>query len=160
MHIRFGPAFAPVRIILGEAARKPGGTKGCYPEWFGQTGETYATCKVPMAIRLMKLIWAYLLMLTAVFVFWDILGRPHVLQEPELGRDRRLQSVSYAPFEKDQSPLAIGEKGLTISTQRIEADLAMLAGRFDGIRLYSAAGLETLPPIAEKYGLKILLGAW
>ncbi len=113
-----------------------------------------------MAERLIKLIAAYALMLAALFGFWYALGRPHRLQDPELVRGQRLQSVSYAPFEKDQSPLGAGEKGLAISDLRIETDLSMLAGRFDGIRLYSAAGLEALPPIAEKYGLKVLLGAW
>ena len=113
-----------------------------------------------MASRLMKTALAYALMLAAAFAFWYALGRPRPVAEPALGKDQRLQSVSYAPFEKDQSPLGLGEKGLTIAPERIDADLALLAGRFDGIRIYSAAGLEALPPIAEKYGLKVLLGAW
>ncbi|MEE4608198.1 MAG: hypothetical protein V2L15_04870, partial [Desulfobacteraceae bacterium] len=103
---------------------------------------------------------AYGLMLATLFGFWYALGRPQSVPEPDLSPDQRLQSVSYAPFEKDQSPLKAGPGGPTISPGRIDADLAILARRFEGIRTYSALGMEAVPAAAEKHGLEVLLGAW
>ncbi|MCX5880502.1 MAG: hypothetical protein NTU74_01395, partial [Deltaproteobacteria bacterium] len=91
---------------------------------------------------------------------WYAVGHPRLVKEPALSTDHKLQSVSYAPFEKDQSPLENGLKALTVSDQRIDEDLAILSRRFDCIRTYSVAGLEAVPVFAEKYGLKVLLGAW
>ena len=108
----------------------------------------------------MKVTLAYGLILITVFGFWYAVGHPRLVKEPALSTDHKLQSVSYAPFEKDQSPLDLGLKGLTISDRRIDADLAILSRRFDCIRTYSVAGLEAVPAFAEKYGLKVLLGAW
>ena len=108
----------------------------------------------------MKMTLSYGLILVTAFSFWYAVGHPHLVKEPALSIDHKLQSVSYAPFEKDQSPLDLGLKGLTISDQRIDADLAILSRRFDCIRTYSVAGLEAVPAFAEKYGLKVLLGAW
>jgi len=113
-----------------------------------------------MLNRLMKVTLAYGLILITVFGFWYVVGHPRLVKEPALSTDHKLQSVSYAPFEKDQSPLDLGLKGLTISDRRIDADLAILSRRFDCIRTYSVAGLEAVPAFAEKYGLKVLLGAW
>ncbi len=113
-----------------------------------------------MSNRTMKTIGAYTLILTAVFAFWYGAGHPRLVKESALSMDHKLQSVSYAPFEKNQSPLDVGLKGLKISDQRIDADLAILSRRFDCIRTYSVAGLEAVPAYAEKYGLKVLLGAW
>lgn len=103
---------------------------------------------------------AYGLMLAALFGFWSALGRPQPVPEPDLSPHRRLQSVSYAPFEKDQSPLTAGPDGPSVSPGRIDADLAILARRFQGIRTYSALGLDGVPAAAEKHGLEVLLGAW
>ncbi len=119
-----------------------------------------ATRLVIMLNRMMKMAVAYGVILTAVFGFWYAVGHPRWVTEPALSPDHKMQSVSYAPFEKDQSPLDFGLKGLTVSDQRIDTDLAILSRRFDGIRTYSVAGLEAVPAFAEKYGLKVLLGAW
>ena len=108
----------------------------------------------------MKTIFAYGLILIMIFCFWYAIGHPRLVKEPALSIDHKLQSVSYAPFEKNQSPLDIGLKGLTISDQRLDEDLAILSRRFTDIRTYSVAGLEAVPAFAEKYGLKVFLGAW
>ncbi|GEM_PF-31159 len=113
-----------------------------------------------MLNRMTRMTLAYGLILLTVFAFWYAVGHPRLVKEPALSATHKLQSVSYAPFEKDQSPLNIGLKGLTISDQRIDEDLAILSRRFDCIRTYSVAGLEAVPFFAEKYGLKVLLGAW
>ncbi len=102
---------------------------------------------------------AYCLTLGAIFGFWYGVGLPRQIPEAELAADHTLQCVSYAPFEKDQSPFDFA-KGMTIAPARIDADLAILSQRFSCIRTYSVAGLEALPEYAEKYGMRVLLGAW
>ena len=42
----------------------------------------------------------------------------------------------------------------------MDADLALLATRFECIRTYSMTGLEALPDLARKHGLKLMIGAW
>ena len=107
----------------------------------------------------MRTALAYGLTFAAIFGFWYGIGRPQPIPEPELTAGHLLQSVSYAPFERDQSPFDFA-KGMTIADARIDADLAILSQRFSCIRTYSVAGLESLPKYAEKYGMQVLLGAW
>lgn len=114
---------------------------------------------VIMLNTIMRFVLAYGLILSAIFTFWQTVGQPRPTPEPEVAPGRTLQCVSYAPFEKDQSPFDFA-KGMTISNARIDADLAILSQRFSCIRTYSVAGLEALPEYAEKYGMKVLLGAW
>ncbi len=108
---------------------------------------------------LMRIALAYTLGLAAIFAFWHGAGQPRPVPETELPPDHTLQCVSYAPFEKDQSPFDFA-KGMTIAESRIDADLAILSQRFSCIRTYSVAGLEALPQYAEKYGMQVYLGAW
>jgi exo-beta-1,3-glucanase (GH17 family) len=100
------------------------------------------------------------LMLIAVFGFWFVAGHPHMLNAPASTGSHKLQSVSYAPFEKDQSPFDFLDGIPVISEKRMDEDLAILSKQFDCVRTYSISGLEALPVYAEKYGLKVLLGAW
>ena len=69
----------------------------------------------------------------------------------------QLQCASYTPFDKDQSPF---DQPFVPRAERMDADLALLATRFQCIRTYSQAGLETLPELARKHGLKLMAGAW
>ncbi|MHB8989487.1 MAG: glycoside hydrolase family 17 protein [Desulfobulbia bacterium] len=108
---------------------------------------------------IMRTTLAYTLALSAIFGFWLGVGQPRPIPEAELAAHHTLQCVSYAPFEKDQSPFDFA-KGMTIDPARIDADLAILSTRFSCIRTYSVAGLEALPEYAEKYGMQVLLGAW
>jgi len=102
---------------------------------------------------------AYCLALIAIFAFWYTAGQSRQFAEPPLKEGQRLQSVSYTPFEKDQSPFDF-DKGLTITDKRLDQDLALLSRNFSCIRTYSTTGLDSLPRYAEKYGMQILLGAW
>lgn len=67
--------------------------------------------------------------------------------------------VSYAPYRKPgQTPFA---KGAFIPPEQIDEDLAMLADRVDCVRTYSVdQGLDAVPKLAKKHGLKVLLGVW
>ena len=71
----------------------------------------------------------------------------------------KLQCLSYAPFGKDESPMDF-DKGLKLSYERMDQDLALLAQYTNCIRTYSTLGLEKIPEIARKHGLKMWLGAW
>jgi hypothetical protein len=102
----------------------------------------------------------YGLMMAVLFGFWHTLGRPRPVAAPEPSPGKRLQSVSYAPFDTVESPLEAGPEGPILSHARIDTDLAILARRFEGIRTYSALGMAAVPVLAEKHGLKVMLGAW
>ncbi len=71
----------------------------------------------------------------------------------------RLSCVSYAPFHKaGQTPL---DKKVPITAAQIEADMTALADRFDCVRTYTVTqGLQIVPELAEKLGIKVLLGIW
>lgn len=66
---------------------------------------------------------------------------------------------SYAPFGKDESPFDF-DRGLKLSKERIDKDLELLAKYTSCIRTYSSTGLEEIPSLARKHGLKMWLGAW
>lgn len=87
--------------------------------------------------------------------YWYWQGRPQPL--PDVVAAGKLQCVSYSPFDKDQSPLI---KPFVLRPERIDADLALLSRYFSCVRTYSQEGAELLPAIAERHGLKLLLGAW
>lgn len=99
---------------------------------------------------------ALLVALLALAAFWYQQGRPQPLADA-LVAGQRLQCVSYSPFDKDQSPLL---QPFQLRTERIDADFALLARYFGCVRTYSVAGAEALPILAQKHGLKVMLGAW
>jgi exo-beta-1,3-glucanase (GH17 family)/cellulose synthase/poly-beta-1,6-N-acetylglucosamine synthase-like glycosyltransferase len=71
----------------------------------------------------------------------------------------RLPCVSYAPFRRDgHDPF---DPTLHVDPQSIEADLRLLAGVTGCVRTYGVdRGLEAVPAIARKLGLRVVLGAW
>ncbi len=91
-------------------------------------------------------------------IFYSI-GKPQSLGALAIPTDKKLQCVSYAPLEKDQSPQSI-DLNQPFSATRIDTDLAILAKNFSCIRTYSSTGMQELPSIAAKYGLQLMLGAW
>ncbi|AIZ33639.1 beta-1,6-glucan synthase [Pseudomonas parafulva] len=89
-------------------------------------------------------------------VLWYGLGRPIHLPDAA-SPTHKLQCASYTPFDKDQSPF---DQPFRLRPARMDADLALLAERFQCIRTYSMSGLEAIPALARKHGLKVMLGAW
>jgi glucan 1,3-beta-glucosidase len=70
----------------------------------------------------------------------------------------KLYCVSYAPFRGAQTPLDLATH---IAPEQIEQDLAQLAKVTDCVRTYSVDfGLDRVPEIAQRHGLKVLLGLW
>ncbi|WP_338500310.1 glycosyl hydrolase family 17 protein [Pseudomonas trivialis] len=99
---------------------------------------------------------ALLLDLLALVGYWYGLGRSVVLPDVA-SASHKLQCASYTPFDKDQSPY---DQPFTLRPERVDADLALLATRFECIRTYSMYGLEAIPALARKHGLKLMIGAW
>ncbi len=101
-------------------------------------------------------LFACLLGLLALGGFWYGLGQPVILPDAATPT-HKLQCASYTPFDKDQSPFDVPFK---LRPARMDADLALLATRFECIRTYSMTGLDALPDLARKHGLKLMIGAW
>jgi exo-beta-1,3-glucanase (GH17 family) len=68
-----------------------------------------------------------------------------------------IESLSFAPFRRGQSPLT----RVYPSAEQVEEDLASLKGIARGVRTYTAReGLEVVPVKAGQYGLQVMQGIW
>ena len=95
-----------------------------------------------------------LIAVIAAFAGWWLADRPRAV---EAEWDKPLASVSFAPFRRGESPLTKRYP----SPAQVESDIKSLVGRTEGIRTYTPReGLEVVPELAAKYGLKVTLGAW
>lgn len=93
-----------------------------------------------------------------VSAWWGWLGADTAMPPSPLAPGERLQCVSYAPFRDRQTPL---DFSTYIPAAQIEDDLKRLAELTSCIRIYSVdVGLDQVPEIAERHGLKVLLGIW
>ena len=98
--------------------------------------------------------------LTAAIIVaaWWWLGSSVPMTPSPLAPGEKLYCVSYAPFRGAQSPLDLSTK---IAPAQIEQDLAQLAKVTDCVRTYSVDfGLDQVPEIAQRHGLKVMLGLW
>ena len=88
--------------------------------------------------------------------WWHARGQPVALADAGI---EKLPCVSYAPYRfPGQTPFT---KGLVVSPAQIDADLALLAQRTRCVRIYSVdQGLDAVPALARKHGLRVLLGLW
>jgi glucan 1,3-beta-glucosidase len=94
----------------------------------------------------------------AVGLAWWWLGAPVALPPSPLAPGEKLYCVSYAPFRYGQDPLV---EGTQIPPAQIDEDLALLSHYTDCVRTYSVEnGLDKVPEIAQRYGLKVLHGLW
>ncbi|HTT09219.1 MAG TPA: glycoside hydrolase family 17 [Gammaproteobacteria bacterium] len=83
---------------------------------------------------------------------WWQLGRPVELPNAPEGR---LACVSYTPAWQPEAP------GAEITPAQIDVDLRRLANRFRCVRTYAVTrGMDAVPAVARKYGMKVLLGVW
>ena len=99
---------------------------------------------------------SFLVAVVALAGLWYGLGKPVILPDAATPT-HKLQCASYSPFDKDQSPF---DQPFVLRPERMDADLALLATRFHCVRTYSMTGLEAIPELARKHGLKLMLGAW
>ena len=86
---------------------------------------------------------------------WGWLGRPVAVADAPPGK---VHCVSYTPFRDRETPF---DPGYLADPRKIDEDLELVATFSDCIRLYAAdQGLAAAVPLAEKHGLKVLLGIW
>jgi exo-beta-1,3-glucanase (GH17 family) len=86
------------------------------------------------------------------------LATPVALTRAPIDDAAKLDCVSYAPFRGAQTP---HDSTLIVSPGQIAEDLAELAKVSKCIRTYSIDnGLDKVPELASRVGLKVLLGIW
>jgi glucan 1,3-beta-glucosidase len=94
----------------------------------------------------------------AIGFAWWWFGAPVRLPLSPLAAGGKLACVSYAPFRGDQDPLV---ETTHVDAGQIDEDLALLSRYTDCIRTYSIEnGLDQIPAIAERHGLKVMQGLW
>jgi glucan 1,3-beta-glucosidase len=99
-----------------------------------------------------------LISLSAIAAVWWWLATPINLARAPIDPNAKLQCVSYAPFRDSQTPLVPTTQ---IAPEQIAEDLAQLAKISDCVRTYSIEnGLDQVPALASKVGLKVIQGIW
>src|SRR5579872_3349459 len=108
------------------------------------------TLRTPLALLILSL--------GSIAAVWWWLATPISLARAPIDPNAKLQCVSYAPFRGDQSPLSATTH---ITAEQISEDLAQLAKISDCVRTYSIDhGLDQIPSLAAKVGLKVIQGIW
>src|ERR1700712_1199185 len=98
------------------------------------------------------------LSLGLIAALWWWVATPITLARAPIDPDAKLQCVSYAPFRGTQTPLV---QTTHIDAEQIAQDLAQLAKITDCGRTYSIEnGLDQVPGLAAKVGLKVIQGIW
>jgi glucan 1,3-beta-glucosidase len=99
-----------------------------------------------------------LISLGVIAAMWWWLATPITLARAPIELDAKLQCVSYAPFRGSQTPL---DPTTQIEADQIEQDLTQLAKISECVRTYSIDnGLDQVPGIAAKIGIKVIQGIW
>src|SRR5580700_1036348 len=94
----------------------------------------------------------------AIVAAWGWLGAAVEMPASPLGPGEKIQCVSYAPFRGNQDPFG---PDVPIDPRQIEEDLVHLKPLTDCIRTYSVDhGLDQIPEIAARHGMKVMLGLW
>jgi len=108
------------------------------------------TLRTPLALLLVSL--------GAIAAAWWWLATPVMLAHAPIDPSSKLQCVSYAPFRGDQTPLV---KSTHVNVDQIEQDLRRLKDITECVRTYSIEnGLDQVPSVADKVGLKVIQGIW
>jgi exo-beta-1,3-glucanase (GH17 family) len=99
-----------------------------------------------------------LISLGAIAAVWWWLAMPITLARAPIDPNAKLMCVSYAPFRGDQTPLSPIAR---TSEEQIAQDMAQLSKISDCVRTYSNEnGLDQVPELAAKVGLKVIQGIW
>src|SRR3954468_17206475 len=106
--------------------------------------------RTPLALLLVSL--------SAIAAVWWWLATPIMLARAPIDPNAKLMCVSYAPFRGVQTPLLLTTH---IAPEQIAQDLEQLAKITDCVRTYSIEnGLDQVPELAAKSGLKVIQGIW
>jgi glucan 1,3-beta-glucosidase len=91
----------------------------------------------------------------STLLIWKYLAAPVDMVDAPSGKVR---CVSYTPYRDSETPF---DKDFVADPARIDSDLSMLSRVTTCVRTYSVKqGLDRVVPIAEKYGMQVLLGIW
>src|SRR5260370_6110884 len=94
----------------------------------------------------------------AIVAAWGGLGAAVEMPASPLGPGQKIPCVSYAPFRADQDRFG---PEVPIDPRQIGEDLVRLKPLTDCIRTYSVDhGLDQIPEIAGRHGMKVMLGLW
>jgi glucan 1,3-beta-glucosidase len=94
----------------------------------------------------------------AIVAVWWWLGLAVQMPPSPLALGEKLNCVSYAPFRHSQNPF---DPSTHIAAAQIDEDLTRLAAMTGCVRTYSTDfGLEQVPEIAGRHGLKVIQGLW
>ncbi|SIN95329.1 Exo-beta-1,3-glucanase, GH17 family [Bradyrhizobium erythrophlei] len=100
----------------------------------------------------------FLISMGLIVMAWGWLAAPLPLNHAAVDPAKKLDCVSYAPFRGQQTPW---NSKIIISPEQIAEDLGQLARISGCIRTYSIEnGLDKVPELAAKAGLKVILGIW
>jgi exo-beta-1,3-glucanase (GH17 family) len=106
--------------------------------------------RTPLALLLVSL--------STIAAVWWWLATPVTLTRAPIDPAAKLQCVSYAPFRDAQTPLVSTTQ---VPAEQIAQDLAQLAKISNCVRTYSIEnGLDRVPELASKVGLKVMQGIW
>jgi len=94
----------------------------------------------------------------AIIAVWAWLGTTVQMPQSPLAAGEKLHCISYAPFRAGQDPFG---PDIPIDPRQIEEDLTQLKRITDCVRTYSTDhGLDRIPEIARRHGLKVMQGLW
>jgi exo-beta-1,3-glucanase (GH17 family) len=94
----------------------------------------------------------------AIVAAWAWLGAAVEMPRAPFKTGEKLGCISYAPFRGVQSPF---DPDVPIDPRQIEQDLVQLKPLTDCVRTYSIDhGLDQIPEIAKRHGIKVLQGLW
>jgi glucan 1,3-beta-glucosidase len=94
----------------------------------------------------------------AIIAGWAWLGAAVEMPQSPFGAGEKLNCVSYAPFRGNQDPFG---PDVPIDPRQIDEDLAQLSQITNCVRTYSVDhGLDQIPEIARRHGLKVMQGLW
>src|SRR3954470_16780290 len=106
--------------------------------------------RTPLALLLVSL--------SMIAAAWWWLATPVTLARAPIDPAAKLLCVSYAPFRGEQTPLLLTTH---IPPEQIAQDLEQLAKITNCVRTYSIEnGLDRVPELAGKAGLKVIQGIW
>ena len=100
----------------------------------------------------------FALVAAAIVAAWGWLGMAVDMPPAALDGGEKLHCVSYAPFRGEQNPFG---PDVPIDPRQIDEDLAQLKQIANCVRTYSVDhGLDQIPEIARRHGLKVMQGLW
>jgi exo-beta-1,3-glucanase (GH17 family) len=103
------------------------------------------------------LLFIFLAALASIVAWWWPNRPVQVGNMPYAAQEHVVESMSFAPFRRGQSPLTHTYP----TAEQVVEDLQSLKGLTRGIRTYtSREGLEVVPPAAHKLGINVMQGVW